>query len=501
MARTDDQSEVLHDFFDNAPVGLHWHSREGTIQAANRALGALLGCDAHELVGANFLQFHADQKVARELQDRLLAGETINSHKLVLRGRGGGERHVLYSASALWQSGEFVRARCFTRDIPLLAEAMQALAEADARKAAILDASLDAIVTMNAEGRVVDFNHAAERIFGYSRTQALGQSLGRLLIPPRLREAHETGLQRYLATGHGPVLGKRVEIEAMRSTGEEFPVELSIAVVQGDPPMFTATLRDIGERRQAEQALRDTLGALQRSEAALKEADSRKDAFIATLAHELRNPLAPVRTAAEILARPNVGPERTMRSVDIIQRQVSVMARLLDDLLDIARVTRGKLELRRQPTRILDTVDLACDTVRPMLEARQQRLHRDLRIPEHLVVSIDPVRISQVLSNLLANASKYSDPNRNVWLRGMVRDQDLVFEVQDEGIGFRPELAQELFDMFTQLPESAGRAQGGLGIGLSLALELVRLHGGTLQAFSAGPGQGATFSVTLPLGT
>lgn len=490
---------VLRDFFDNAPVGLHWQLSDGTIQAANFALASLLGYARDELVGANFFDFHADPAMAVDLQDRLARGETIHSQKVVLRTSDGSPRDVLYSASALWENGRFVRARCFTRSIPLLAHAMQALADADARKAAILEASLDAIITMDAEGRLADFNQAAERIFGYSRQQAVGQKLSTLLIPPRLRQAHELGLRRYFETGTGPVLGQRVEIDAMRASGEEFPIELSIAVVHGEPPMFTATLRDITQRKQAERALQETLAALQRSETALRDADRRKDEFIATLAHELRNPLAPVRTAAEILGRRGIGPERALQAADIIRRQVSVMARLLDDLLDIARVTKGKLELRRLPTRVLETVRLACDTVRPALERRQQHLRTDLRLPESLAASMDHVRISQVLSNLLTNASKYSDPGRTVTLRALLRDDALVFEVQDEGIGFRPELAAKLFDMFSQLPESNGRHQGGLGIGLALSLELVRLHGGTLEAFSAGPGRGATFTVTLPL--
>lgn len=495
----DDPSEVLRDFFDNGPVGLHWQLHDGTIQGANIALASLLGYQVDELPGMNFFEFHADAALALELQHLLAAGETINSEKVVLQARDGSHRHVLFSASALWQEGRLVRARCFTRDIPLLNDTIQALAAADARKAAILDASLDAIITMDAQGRLVDFNQAAERIFGYSRDQAIQQKLSALVIPLRLREAHEVGLRRYLETGIGPVLGKRFEIDAMRATGEEFPVELSIAVVHGEPPMFTATLRDITERKQAERALSDTLEALQRSEAALRDADRRKNEFIATLAHELRNPLAPVRTAAEILARRDVGPERTRRAVDIVRRQVSVMARLLDDLLDIARITTGKLELRRAPTTLIDTVRLACDTVQPKLESRRQVLRTDLRFPERLMASIDHVRISQVLSNLLANSSKYSDAGLTIHLRGFVQDEALVLEVQDDGIGFRPELAASLFDMFSQLPESIGRDQGGLGIGLSLSLELVRLHGGTLEAFSAGPGQGATFTVRLPL--
>jgi PAS domain S-box-containing protein len=498
---TDDLSEVLRDFFDNAPIGLHWQLYDGTIQNANRALGAMLGYDSNELVGVNFFGLHTDSALASDLQKRLAGGETVNSEKVVLRRRDGTERHVLYSASTLWKDGQLVRARVFTREVPRLMKAMQALAEADARKTAILDAALDAIITMDAQGSVVDFNRAAERIFGYARDEAVQTKLSTLVVPLRLREAHENGLRHYLETGTGPVLGRRIELEAMRANGEEFPVELSIAVVDGEQPMFTATLRDITQRKQAELAMQDTLAALQLSEAALRNADRRKDEFIATLAHELRNPLAPVRTAVEILARGEIGAERTSWAVDVVRRQVSIMARLLDDLLDVARMTQGKLELRRQPTRVAEMVRLAGHSIQSALDGKQQHLRLDVDVPEYFVAQLDNVRVTQVLTNLLTNASKYSDANSSVLLRCFVRDESLCFQVQDDGIGFRPELSTKLFEMFSQLPESSGRDQGGLGIGLALSLELVRMHGGTLEAFSAGPDRGANFTVTLPLAT
>lgn len=490
--------EDLLDFFTDAPVGLHFQAGDGTILRANHALAQLLGYSTEELVGMNFSQFYAETGAATPHLEALRSGDVLNSVQVGLRARDGLPRHVLVSASARRRAGEFVYARCFTREIPALRSAMEALERADARKSAILDASLDAIITMDSDGRVQDFNRAAERIFGYSRDQAINRRLSELMIPPHLRAAHEDGLRRFLETGIGPVIGRRIEVNAIRAGGQEFPVELSIAVVQGPPTMFTATLRDISERIAAERKLQDTLQALQRSEADLREADRRKDEFIATLAHELRNPLAPVRTAAEILARRDLAPKNVDSAVDVIRRQVGVMARLLDDLLDVARIAQGKLELRRQAVSVSDVIQLAVQTSEPSRTAKAQHLELAVHTADDLQLVVDPIRIAQVLTNLLNNASKYSDPGQVMTLSTCLREDSVLFEIEDKGIGFKPADAHLLFGLFTQLPAAAGRAQGGLGVGLALSRSVMQLHGGTLQAHSAGLGQGATFTATLP---
>ncbi|TFZ00972.1 PAS domain S-box protein [Ramlibacter henchirensis] len=489
----------LSDFFDNAPVGLHFQTEDGRIRQSNHALAELLGSTREQLAGQSFTAFYADSVLAADHLERLRKGEDLNSAEVTLRSREGAERHVLVSASVLRNDGRFIHARVFTREIPALRRAIDALAQADARKAAILDASLDAIITMDAEGRLLDFNRAAESIFGYRRHEAIDRRLSELIIPPRLRAAHEAGLRRFLDSGIGPVIGRRIEVEAMRADGQEFPVELSIAVVHGAPPMFTATLRDVTERLRAERELQEALQALQQSESALRAADRRKDEFIATLAHELRNPLSPVRTAAEILARRGLRPEKIDLAVDVIRRQVSVMSRLLDDLLDVARVARGKVELRKELIAVGDVLRLAMQTAQSMLDAKSQRLELQSHVDLDLRLSADPVRLAQVLVNLLTNASKYSDPGQVITLRCCSTGESVLFEVEDRGIGFSSAEAERLFSLFTQLPGSAGRAQGGLGVGLALARSLMQLHGGTLQAHSRGPGQGATFRATLPL--
>jgi PAS domain S-box-containing protein len=237
--------------------------------------------------------------------------------------------------------------------------------------------------------------------------------------------------------------------------------------------------------------------ALVEAQRALKEADQRKDWFLATLAHELRNPLAPIRTAAELLSLPTLADKELTWSRRIIQRQVEHMARLLDDLLDVARITRGKLELKVQTVELSAVVDTAAEAVRPLITARNHWLSVDLP-PERVILEADPVRLAQVLSNLLTNAAKYTDPPGRIELTARIQGDALNIAVKDNGIGLPPTALAHIFEMFAQAPDEAGRSGTGLGIGLALVKGIVDLHGGRIEAFSDGPGHGSEFVVTLP---
>ena len=232
-------------------------------------------------------------------------------------------------------------------------------------------------------------------------------------------------------------------------------------------------------------------------EQALRDADRRKDEFLATLAHELRNPLAPIRQAAQIAKSPAATDKQKAWSHDVIERQVAHMARLLDDLLDVSRITRGKLELRRSVVRLDQVVDSALEAARPQVETRRQQLRTQLP-PEPLWVDGDAMRLAQVLSNLLTNAAKYTQPEGSIQLLAR-RDGDwVVAEVRDNGIGLDATALERIFEMFTQLRTQDSAGTTGLGIGLALSRGLAQLHGGSLQAASDGPGAGSTFTLRLP---
>jgi nitrogen-specific signal transduction histidine kinase len=233
-------------------------------------------------------------------------------------------------------------------------------------------------------------------------------------------------------------------------------------------------------------------------EAALRESDARKDRFLATLSHELRNPLAPIRNAAQILGSPALPPDRLRWAQAVIQRQVKHMSWLLDDLLDVARITQGKLELKKSRVSLTSIVDAAVEAARPLLDEKRHHLIVDLP-PEVLTLEADPLRLAQVFSNLLNNAAKYTDSGGRIELSARVVMNTVSMSVKDNGIGIPPESLDRIFDMFAQIDSQSSRTDGGLGIGLSLVKGLVELHGGTTEVASAGPGRGSEFTVTFPL--
>jgi CheY-like chemotaxis protein len=215
------------------------------------------------------------------------------------------------------------------------------------------------------------------------------------------------------------------------------------------------------------------------------------------LAHELRNPLAPIRQAARISKAPNATEAQKRWSHDVIERQVHQMSLLLDDLLDISRVTRGILVLRMQPTDLTSMIDAAVETARPSIEAKRHNLR--LQIPaEPLQFMADPLRMAQVLSNLLTNAAKYTDPEGTIVLAANCELQEVVIRVSDNGVGIAADALPEIFEMFAQVHATRDRSEGGLGIGLALTRGLVELHGGKIEVRSAGVGRGSEFTVRLP---
>ncbi|HEX3062338.1 MAG TPA: ATP-binding protein [Usitatibacter sp.] len=232
----------------------------------------------------------------------------------------------------------------------------------------------------------------------------------------------------------------------------------------------------------------------------LRDADQRKDEFLATLAHELRNPLAPLRNALEILRMKNVDPASGEKARQMMQRQLAQMVRLVDDLLDVSRITTGKLAVRREPLALQAAVQDAIETVRPLMESRRHEL--DVSLPaEPLMVLGDRTRLAQVFSNLLNNAAKYTESGGRVWLSLEAQGGEAVLRVRDSGIGLDPHALSTIFDMFVQVDRSLERTQAGLGVGLTLAKRLVTLHGGTIAGRSDGGGLGSEFEVRLPLAT
>jgi signal transduction histidine kinase/ActR/RegA family two-component response regulator len=234
------------------------------------------------------------------------------------------------------------------------------------------------------------------------------------------------------------------------------------------------------------------------SELSMREADSRKNEFLATLAHELRNPLAPIRNAVQILTHPKVTQGQSALALQMIDRQSLTLVRLVDDLMDVSRIAHGKLQLRRQPVPLATIIDQALDAVRPLCDQSCVQLLVS-PMEELLMVDADAVRLTQVFSNLLNNACKYTERDGHIWLSIERKGDSACVTVRDDGIGISALQLPHIFDMFVQDTPGLVRSQGGLGIGLALARSLVRAHGGSIEARSEGPGKGSEFIVLVPV--
>jgi two-component system, sensor histidine kinase len=265
---------------------------------------------------------------------------------------------------------------------------------------------------------------------------------------------------------------------------------------------FNDMLAEIGRRsdalQQANRTLEHEMQVRERAEEALRLADKRKDEFLATLAHELRNPLAPIRTGLDILRLRSGDAVATQRATDIMERQLRQMVRLVDDLLDVSRINTGKLAIKMGRVELKAVVNDALEVVRPFIELHGHEL--TIELPDRPVfLHGDATRLAQILSNLLNNAAKYTDRGGRVTLAAHVEDKTLIVDVADTGIGLAPEMLNQVFEMFVQVDSTLERTNAGLGVGLSLARRLVELHGGTISAFSEGVGRGSRFTVRLPI--
>jgi PAS domain S-box-containing protein len=363
--------------------------------------------------------------------------------------------------------------------------AVQALRESEARTRAILDAAVDAIITIDEDGSIESLNPAAERLFGYPAGELVGRNV-KILMPEPYRAEHDGYLANYRATGQKKIIGIGREVVGRRKDGTTFPMHLAVSELQlGSRRMFTGIARDITELRKVEDALR--------------EANARKDAFLAMLAHELRNPLAPIRNALHVLRlRADLATIDRMR--EMMERQVGHLSRMVDDLLDVSRLTRGTVTLHRDRLDLTRIVRVCAEDRRRLFEHARIELLVD--VPGTPTwISGDATRITQILDNLFSNALKFTPGGGSVWveLRQDATAGRAGLTVRDNGAGIPTDVLPHVFEAFAQADRSLDRPAGGLGLGLTTARGLVELHGGQIEASSAGAGKGSEFRVSLPL--
>jgi PAS domain S-box-containing protein len=388
----------------------------------------------------------------------------------------------LANGATLWDGVHF--------DVTHRKRAERALRDSEERYRATVHHAPVGISQTALDGTLMSVNPRYCEILGYPQSDLLGVRFQELTHPDDV--ARNVELYERLQRGELP--SYQMEKRYLRKDGSVVWTELTGAMARdadGRPQYVIGVIQDITERKQAQQAL-------QVAQAALEQADRRKDEFLAMLAHELRSPLAPLRNAAHIMAILSSENSSARQTSEMIERQVRHMSRLVDDLLDVSRITQGKITLQKEPIELAPVLANAVEAVRPYIDARKHEL--EIRVPlAPIRMHADATRLSQVVGNLLHNASKFTPDGGHISLQAELARGHAIIRVRDDGIGMPPELLPHVFDLFTQAERTLDRAQGGLGIGLSLVKSLVELHGGSVEAKSAGLGHGSEFIVQLPV--
>ena len=457
---------------------------EGVALVGNRTALSRVGGPPGALLGHNIAEF-LPEEVARSRQARL--NEVAESGQpLEFEDTRAGMRFEHTCYPVLGEDGRVARVAIFSRDVTTRRSADAALR----RYELLASHSRDIVLFMRLDdGRILEANAAAQSAYGYSREELLTLSVRHLRAP----DTRSSLAEQLARAGTGDLLFETVH---QRRDGSTFPVEVSArgATIDGARTIISV-VRDVTERKRAEEALRE-------ANRQLAEADHRKDEFLAMLSHELRNPLAPIRNSAYVLERAAPGGEQARRALAVIDRQAAQLSHLVDDLLDVTRITRQKIQLRLEPLDLALVARKTLEDQRSLFE--QAGVALELELPDGpVMVTADSSRLAQVLGNLLQNAVKFTPPGgvTRVTLELDAIARRAVLRVTDTGEGMSPELLARLFQPFSQADSSLDRSRGGLGLGLALVKGLVELHGGDVTAHSAGPGRGAELRVRLPLST
>ena len=516
----------LDDFFRSAVVGLHWVGPDGIIQRANRAELEMLGYSESEYVGHHVAEFHVDQEQIAAILDRQQRGEAVRDQEVRLRARDGSIRHAVIDSNGRWEAGRFVHSRCFTRDVTdrKNAEAnLRFLHQSSQTLAELVDyrTTLERIAQL----AVPDFaDWCTVHIVGPSGIELVAWAHRDPARSQLVREAFERhpvdpdsdyGIAMVLRTGKSELVRVITDDMLVRAARTESHLKLlrelrlssSMTVpltakkgVRGTVRFVAAesgrryTKADLATAKDlAVQASIAIDNALLYEEA--READRRKDEFLATLSHELRNPLAPIRSGIDLLT---LDPAASEKTVELMRRQIEHLVRLADDLLDISRITHGKVELRREEVELSGIVKAAAAAIRSAADEKGHDLA--VVVPEDpLWLDADPVRVLQVIENLLSNAVKYTNSGGNIEVSVSRDDGFAAVCVRDDGIGIDSDLIAQIFEPFTQASSILERPRGGLGIGLTLVRQFTEMHGGTVSVSSEGRDRGSEFVVRLPL--
>lgn len=462
---------------------------QGIIQTWNAGAQRLKGYSADEVIGQSFEIFYPGDAIERgwpqqELEEAKLHGR-MEDEGWRLRKDGSRFWASVVITALRGPDGALRGFAKVTRDLTERREQQEALRRSEEQLRLMVESVKDyAIFMLDPLGNVVSWNAGARTIKGYTAAEILGKNFSIFFTAAEVNEGKP---QKELADAR--LLG-RVETEAwrVRKDGSVFWAHVVITTVvdqEGVLRGYTKVTRDMSDQRRLFE---------------LEHSSQRMNEFLAMLAHELRNPLAPIRNAVSILQVHPLMPQQLVSTSDIIDRQLVHLTRLVDDLLDIARISTGKIALRHEPLDFREVIQASIEATRPLAAARRHRVQVDM--PEEAIHMVgDQTRLVQSLQNLLVNAVRYTPPCGDIWVRVHLEGQAVVASVTDTGVGIAPEALERIFELFVQEGDARPPADGGLGIGLNLARSLVEKHGGLLRAASPGQGKGSTFTMLLPLRT
>ena len=459
---------------------------DGTITSWNAGAERLFGYTSEEAIGQSITIIIPPDRREEErgILEKIRNGERVQHMETVRVSKGGERLDISVTISPIRDPADrIIGASKVARDISKRKRATDLLQQSEARFRFLSETIPSIVWTAAPDGTITYVNRRWLEFCGITDPQQ-ATSLSALTVHPDDVERCAKAWLWHLRKGRD----FEIEVRLRRYDGA-YRWFVSRAVPfrdhSGTILSWFGTTTDIHEQKEMEETLR--------------QADRRKDEFLATLAHELRNPLAPIRNALHIMRLKGDDPATVEQARKIMDRQLGQLVRLVDDLLDVGRITRGKLELRRERIELGAVIRNAVDATQPFIEAAGHKLDVSL-MPGPVYLDADPVRLAQVLSNLLNNAAKYMDRGGRIWLTTAADGAEaVVVTVRDQGIGIPAEALPSVFEMFTQLDGSLERSHGGLGIGLTLAKQLVELHGGSIQARSEGIGHGSEFSVRLPI--
>ena len=491
---------------NQSSAGVVQISLQGRIAFANPSYQQLLGYSQDELAGMRLGQLvhPEDRKRSLELFARLAhTGESFQMEKRCIRKDGA----VIWTSNNISRlsgaAGQPATALAMCTDITERKQAQEALRTSEERLRLIVENATEfAIFSADPQMRVTRWSSGAERLLGYTEAEMMGRPFD-LIFTEEDRDSGQPERERELARTQGRAADDRLHVRKDGSTfwasGALMPMRSNGQVVG-----FVKILRDQSYERAAQHQLEDSRTRLENAlaekaaaHAALEAADTAKNRFLAVLSHELRNPLASIQSATQVLNTKSLSPAETRQALDILGRQCKSMKKLMDDLLDISRLSLGRFALHPEPVRLADVLHNAVEASRPLLDAASHDFVLKLQ-DEDIQVMADPVRLSQVFWNLLTNAAKYTPPKGSIVLEAGVRDGQAEVSVTDNGIGMASGRVGAMFEMFVQ-DSSDSKDSAGLGIGLALVRNIMDLHGGSVTGSSEGTGKGSVFTVRMPV--